>query len=94
MLALSVFSAGAGLVGIGVAVSGLLSTILITIGITTALVSVVLFFKKPSPAPPRERTGVKTKGGKLRMTRSRIRGQDRGIDSEDTDVDVDKSDIE
>ena|SRR5712691_6566191 len=41
-----------------------------------------------------ERIGIRTKGGSLFGDRLRIRGQDRGIDSEDTDTELKDSDIE
>lgn len=51
MLALTVFGIGLAFVGIGVAVSGVLSTIFITTGIVVAVLSVFLYFgRKPSTA--------------------------------------------
>jgi hypothetical protein len=62
MFPLTIFSAGLGLIGIGVAVDGLLSTALIVLGLATCVGSAFLFLFRGNEAPAGE--GHTVKGGR------------------------------
>jgi hypothetical protein len=48
----------------------------------------------PRPPPPPHRTGVEIEGGSFGGRNVRIRNQDTGIRSKDSDIDVDDAEIE
>jgi hypothetical protein len=86
MFALTVLCVGLALVGIGVAVSGLLSIVFIAAGIAVALLALVVWLKRgnesPSPQKP-PRTGyVGREGSKADLSRATFGEKlDLGIDN-------------